>query len=80
MTKIVITSLKIGCDRERGCVLSQELYFLAISYSLPGTVLPKKKLENWEYAVACLVPGTVHFKKEVLISEWVMVNFTLMVY
>ena len=50
------------------------------AYSLPGTVLPKRKLENGEYAVACLVPGTVHFKKEVLISECVMVNFTLMVY
>ena len=50
------------------------------AYSLPGTVLPKKKLEIGEYALACLVPGTVLFKKEVLIREWVMVNFTLMVY
>ena len=50
------------------------------AYSLPGTVLPKKKLEIGEYAVACLVPGTVHFKKEVLISECVMVNFTVQFY
>ena len=32
------------------------------AYSLPGTVLPQKKLEIGEYAVACLVPGTVLFK------------------
>ena len=32
------------------------------AYSLPGTVLSKKKLEIGEYAIACLVPGTVLFK------------------
>jgi hypothetical protein len=53
---------------------------MVIAYSLPGTVLPKRKLENGECALACLVPGTVLFKKEVLISECVMVNSTLMMY
>jgi len=38
--------------------LSQELYFLASAYSLPGTVLR-------EYATSYSLPGTVLLKKEV---------------
>ena len=48
-----------------GCVLSQELYFLARPYSLPGTVLPKKEVKIGEYARSYSLPGTVLFKKEV---------------
>ena len=33
------------------------------TYSLPGTTLPKKKLEIGEYAIACLGPGTTLPKK-----------------
>ena len=40
-------------------ILTQELYFLARSYSLPGTVLPKKEVKIGKYAVACFGPGTV---------------------
>jgi hypothetical protein len=46
-------------------ILSQELHFLARSYSLPGTTLPKKEVKIGEYAIACLGPGTTLPKKKV---------------
>ena len=46
-------------------ILSQELYFLVRSYSLPGTILPHKKGKIRKYAVACIGPGTILPKKEI---------------
>ena len=63
--KVPSASSSGSLDFIGGCVLSQELYFLVISYSLPGTVLPKKEVKIGEYATSYSLPGTVLLKKEV---------------